>query len=662
MAAAVADRDDAYKCSLGSDDLAAPAGGGHEASGRAADETRPWLRRKLRGMVSAKNVARRLPIVRWLPRYTADDALGDVTAGVTVGLTVIPQSMAYAGLAGLPPQYGLYGSFLGAFIYTFVGSCKDVPVGPTAIVSLMTHGALQQLGTADAERYGPAYATLLCLLTGVVQLAMAVCGLGIVVDFVSGPVASGFTSAVALLIVASQARDLLGVRGGGAAGSSLWEMARSLYRDADHASAADAAIGAGCVAFLLALRALAEVRVGAADPARQSRAQRCANKTLWLVGSVRNSIAVVACTAASYAYIGRHQSSSVGYQPPYRIIGPVPAGLPPFDAPRFSLVRLPPAAGGNGTATAAAAEVVGFLDMVSAMRSNVVVLPLIGLLENMSICKSFARGRTVDATQELLAIGLCNVGNAFVHGYPGSGSFSRSAVNNASGVRTPLGGLYTAVLVVVALLFLTPYFHCIPRSCLAAVIVTAVVFMVEVRVVRPIYRSKKTDLVPGLCTFVACLFLPLEVGVLVGVGLDLASILYRAARPEISVREHRTRAGHRCLMLTPDRCLVFPSADYVHGLVTKHSQRRDPMPVVVDCSHVYGADFTAAKVVETLAKEFADRGQPLFFYNLKPSVVQVFRGVRPKELVFYNRKRDLDRLLHETAERRGAAAEPLLQK
>lgn len=659
MAAAAAERDDdAHRCSVGSDDFVPSeevTGEQHGTGGAtAARRIYPWLRRKLRGAASAKNATRRLPILRWLPRYTAEDALGDVTAGVTVGLTVIPQSMAYAGLAGLPPQHGLYGSFVGAFIYAFVGGCKDVPVGPTAIVSLMTCGALQRLGPADAERYGPAYATLLCLLTGAVQLAMAACGLGVIVDFVSGPVASGFTSAVALLIVASQARDLLGVRGGGVGGgtgSSLWEMARSLYRDADDVSAADAAIGAGCVAFLLAVRALAEVRVGSADPARQTGAQRCANRTLRLVGSVRNSIAVVACTAASYAFISHRSAGQQQqpYQPPYRIVGAVPAGLPPLDAPRFSLhVRH-----ANGTA-----ETVGFLDMVSAMRSSVVVLPLVGLLENMSICKSFARGRTADATQELLAIGLCNVGNAFVHAYPGSGSFSRGAVNNASGVRTPLGGLYTAVLVVVALLFLTPCFHYIPRSCLAAVVVTAVVFMVEVRVVAPVYRSNKADLVPGLCTFVACLLLPLELGVLLGVALDVAAVLYRAARPEIAVREHRTRAGRRCLMLTPDRCLVFPSADYVHRVVAKHGLRRDPMPVVVDCSHVYGADFTAARVVEMLAKDFADRGQPLFFYNLKPSVVDVFRGVEPRHLVFYNHNSDLDRLLQDTAERRDAASGP----
>lgn len=633
-------RDDEYKCSLGSDDFILVeeivSGRDKTDANLTVRDIYPWLKEKLRNTVAMKNVRRRLPILRWLPRYTVEDGLGDVMAGVTVGLTVIPQSMAYAGLAGLPPQYGLYGSFLGAFIYTFVGSCKDVPMGPTAIVSLLTYSTLRG--------YGPAYATLLCFLTGIIQLVMGLCGLGIIIDFVSGPVSSGFTSAVALLIIASQVKDLIGVPG---IGSSLWQILFSVYEHIGDISPADTAIGVGCIAFLLVLRVVAEVRVGPADPAQQTRQQRYANAGLWFVGTVRNSVIVVSCTAASYVYVGARHDQSAAL--PYRIIGTIPAGLPAFHLPEFAARR------GNETATA------GFLDMVTTMGSNVVVLPLVGLLENISICKSFARGKTVDATQELLAIGLCNIGNSFVHGFPGSGSFSRSAVNNASGARTPLGGTYTAALVVVALLFFTPHFYYIPKTCLAAVIITAVVFMVEVRVVKPIYRSKKSDLVSGLSTFVACLFFPLEIGVLFGIGLNITSILYHAARPKISIQECKTRSGHKYLMLTPDRCLVFPSADYVHNLVTKHSLRRH-MPVVINCSHVYGADFTAAKVMEMLAKDFSDRGQALFFYNLKPSVVEVFRGVKPKELVCYYHKNELDRLLQDAIENRITTFIPLLQK
>lgn len=632
--ASLARRDDVFTCSLGSDDfILVEEVSEHKTSTiETMQEIYPWLRQKLRGAASMKNVRRRLPILEWLPRYTVEDGLGDVMAGVTVGLTVVPQSMAYAGMAHLKPEYGLYGSFLGTLVYTVLGTSKDVPMGPTAIVSLLT--ASTTAGTAPG--FGPAHATLLCFLTGVVQLLMGLCGLGIIIDFVSGPVSSGFTSAVALLIIASQVKDLVGVPA--ASGSSLWQMVCSLYENLDSVSRVDAVIGVGCIAFLLALRNMAEMHVGLVVDQPECRGRAFANRALWFVGTIRNSIVVVGCTALSYAYLDWRRTHGLpDAELPYRIMGTIPAGLPSVRPPAFSV------SDGNST--------LGFFDLVAGMKSNVIVLPLIGLLEDVSVCKAFAHGKTVDAAQELMAIGLANVGNSFVQGFPGSGSFSRSAVNNASGVRTPLGGVYTAALVVTALLFLTPHFYYIPKACLAAVIVTAVVFMVEVRVVKPIYRSKKSDLIPGLFTFVACLFLPLEIGVLLGIGLNLMSILYHAARPKISIQEYKTRAGFKYLLLTPDRCLVFPSADYVRNLVTKHSLKRD-MPVVVDCSHVYGADFTAAKVVELLIADFSNRGQALFFYNLKPSVVAVFKGVQPKELIFYYHKKELDRLLQNATERR----------
>lgn len=635
-------RDDAYTCSLGSDDFILVeeiVSGQKINTAKTVREFCPWLIEKLRGTFTVKNAKRKLPILRWLPRYTVEDGLGDIMAGITVGLTVIPQSMAYAGLAGLPPEHGLYSSFLGSLIYTFVGSCKDVPVGPTAIVSLMAY--------SDLYRQGPGYATLLCFLTGVIQLTMGLCGLGIIIDFVSGPVSSGFTSAVALLIITSQIKDLIGVRG---SGSIFYDMLYSLYRNVKNISVVDTAIGIGCIVLLLILRIVAEARIGPADPGQQSTAQKYANRSMWFVGTIRNSIIVVCCTVASYIYIHSRAAGS-SEELPYKIIGEIRKGLPAFDPPPFSVQQ------GNTT--------VGFFEIVWTMKSHLIVLPLISLLENISICKAFANGQTVDSKQELFAISLCNIGNSFVHGYPGSGSFSRSAVNNASGVRTPLGGTYTSVLVIVALMFFTPHFYYIPKTCLAAVIITAVVFMVELRVVKPIYRSKKSDLIPGLFTFFACLVFPLELGVLFGIGLNLMSILYHAARPKISIKECKTHSGYRYLMLTPDRCLVFPSADYVRNLVIKHSLKRD-MPVVIDCSHVYGADFTAAKVIEMLSVDFANRKQSLFFYNIKPNVVEVFKGVKPKELVFYYKKKELDRLLQNASKGNGdhitTQLEPLLEK
>jgi len=194
------------------------------------------------------------------------------------------------------------------------------------------------------------------------------------------------------------------------------------------------------------------------------------------------------------------------------------------------------------------------------------------------------------------------------------------------------------------LLFLTQLFYFIPKAALAAIIIAAVIFMIEYHVVVPIWKTKKSDLIPGFGTFIACLVLPLQYGILVGIGLNILFILYHAARPKISMENQVTQEGVEYLLLTPDRCLIFPSVDYVRNLVTKNSMKQ-AIPVVIDCSHIYGADFTAAKVVECITQDFSTRKQPLFFYNLKLSVVAVFHGLQPKDFVVYYSEDELDNLI-----------------
>lgn len=176
-----------------------------------------------------------------------------------------------------------------------------------------------------------------------------------------------------------------------------------------------------------------------------------------------------------------------------------------------------------------------FLDMVSELGSGLIVIPLIVLLEDIAICKAFSDGRTIDATQEMIALGVAGVANSFVGAYPGGGSLARSVVSNGSGVRTPLNGLYTGLMVILALQFFTSYFAYIPKAALAAVIISAILFMVEYNVVKPMWRAKKLDLVPGVGTFVLCLTLPIELGILTGVIVNIIFILYHAARPKFSV-------------------------------------------------------------------------------------------------------------------------------
>ncbi|XP_044252665.1 sodium-independent sulfate anion transporter-like isoform X2 [Tribolium madens] len=572
------------------------------------DETRrnrslkTYFRKKLNCTNVKKILVKRIPILNWLPQYDCNCAVGDLVAGITVGLTVIPQALAYSSVAGLPSQYGLYTSFLGCFVYIIFGSCKDVAMGPSAIMALLVHQV--------TEGKGPEYAILLCLLTGIVQLVMGVLGLGFLIDFISGPVSSGFTSAAALIIVSSQVKDLLGIRASGTTFLDIWE---GIIADVKNTRLWDCAFGIACMI-------MSNVKI---RETTHKKWQTVFITTLRLIGISRNAILVIACGAIGYYFC------TLG-DPPFKVIGYVPEGFPAIQPPRFSYTS-------NDTHE-------GFLDMVTNMRTGIIIVPLLGLLEDIAVCKAFANGKPVDATQELLAIGLCNVANSFVQGFPGSGALARSAVNNSSGVKTTMGGLYTGVIVITALFFFTPYFQYIPKPTLAAIIIAAAIFMVEIRVIKPMWRAKKSDLALALITFISCLVTRIEFGISIGVVINIIYILYQAARPKITIETMKSPQGEDYLLVTPDRCLIFPSADYVRNLVIKQSMRQK-IPVVVDCSHIYGADYTAATVIESLTKDFKSRQQPLFFYNLKSSVCSVFVGLNLDYFLVYYNNDELDDML-----------------
>lgn len=522
---------------------------------------------------------------------------------------------------------------MGCFIYIFLGTCKDVPVGPTAIAALLTY---QTAGGVIQK------AILLSFLTGIIELLMGVLGLGFLIDFVSGPVSSGFTSAVALIICTSQVKDILAISAKGTTFVQVWS---SIFENIQDTQAWDTSLGLVCIAVLLIMRTLGTIKIGPSQDELKSKTHHLFNKFLWFVSTARNAILVVVCGVLGYVF---EQS---GGEAPFKLIGAIPPGLPSFQMPPFNMQPDTDES---------------FGDMVASMGSGLIVVPLIALMENIAICKAFGNGKAVDATQELIAIGTSNIVNSFAQGFPGTGSLSRGAVNNASGARTPLGSLYAGLLVVLSLMFLTPMFAYIPKSALAAIIIAAVVFMVEVKVIKPMWRSKskiasfpkknsrdihfplfpfiETDLIPGLGAFFACLILPLEIGILTGIGINMAFILYHTARPKICIEQLESPQGVQYLMVTPDRCLIFPSVDYVRTLITKQATRLQ-IPVVIDCTHIYGTDFTAANVVQSVCKDFAQRDQLLFFYNLKPSACAIFEAVEPVDFVVYYREEQIDELL-----------------
>ncbi|XP_012262541.2 sodium-independent sulfate anion transporter [Athalia rosae] len=582
----------------------------------AGKEEDRWQNRKGTGWLK-KIMRKRIPITSWLPKYNSDKLICDAIAGVTVGLTVMPQGLAYATLAGLEPQYGLYSAFMGAIVYVVFGSCKDITIGPTALMALMTY---QYVQGRNAD-----FAVLLAFLSGCLQLLMAVLRLGVLIDFISVPVTVGFTSATSVIIGTSQLPALLGLKFKSSGG--FLDNLVKIFQNLGNTKKWDAIMGGVCIVILLLLRKLKDIRLTHGNE-KPTDKQQLAMKIMWLISTSRNAIIVIVCSVIAY------QLKSSGHGTPFVLTGTVRSGLPEFSVPPFS--------------TKINNQTLSFIEMCSELGSGIVLVPIIAVLGNVAIAKAFASGDSMDATQELLTLGICNVLGSFASSMPVTGSFSRSAVNHASGVKTPMGGLYTGVMILLALSLLTPYFYFIPKASLAAVIICAVIFMIEYEVVKPMWKTSRKDLVPTFVTFLVCLVIGVEYGILVGVGINLIFLLYPSARPTIHVEKCVTDSGAEYLLVTPGNSLYFPAVDFIRQSVGRAARREgcSQLPVVVDCRFVLGADFTAAKGIAALINELNNRKQGLYFYNPRADVVAVLRGACGEDFQHVSTQEELAYLLY----------------
>ncbi|XP_044731864.1 sodium-independent sulfate anion transporter [Chrysoperla carnea] len=567
----------------------------------------PWLIRKIK---------KRIPITTWLQTYNSDHFISDIIAGVTVGLTVMPQALAYATLAGLEPQFGLYSAFMGCFIYAIFGSCRDITIGPTALMALMTY---QQILHKNAD-----FAILLCFLSGVVQLIMCLLRLGVLVDFISIPVTVGFTSATSVIIAMSQLKGLLGLK---FTSSGFLDTILKVYYHLPETRPWDCLLGFSCIVILLVLRRIKSIKIVSKGRKPNSH-EKIIEKSIWLLSTSRNALVVVGCSFMAY-YLEQNNYNDV-----FILTGKVRSGLPTFAPPPFE-TRV-----GNQT--------YNFIQMCNELGASIVLVPVIAVLGNVAIAKAFASGDSVDATQELLTLSICSIFGSFVSSMPVTGSFSRSAVNHASGVKTPLGGVYTGVLVILALTFLTPYFYYIPKASLAAVIISAVIFMIEYEIVKPMWKSSRKDLVPTFVTFVLCLAMGVEYGILVGVAINILILLYPSARPSIHVEKKMTNHGAEYLLITPGNSLYFPAVDFIRASVGKAGVKlgSSQLPVIVDCRFVLGADFTAAKGIAALIDDFNKRKQMIYFFRPRDDVIAVFKGAALEDFQYVTTHSELDYILY----------------
>ena len=535
---------------------------------------------------------RYLPILDWLPRYRGAEFRGDLVAGVIITLMLIPQSMAYALLADLPPQTGLYASLMPLVVYAIFGSSRTLAVGPVALLSLMTATAIAGLGITDPASKLSA-ALVLAAMVGLMSVGAGLLRLGFLSNVLSHPVISGFVSASAILIAVSQLGPILGIRSGG---QNIVERLQALWAGIGGFNPTSLIMGGAAVAMLIgARRSLRPLltRIGI----RASIAD--------VVARSAPAIVVVACTVITASF--RLDLSGMA------VVGDIPAELPPL--------TLPP------------------LDphLWSSLFTSAVLIALVSFVESISVAQSFAAKsrEKLDANQELVGLGAANLSAALTGGYPVTGGFARTAVNFTAGARTPLAGVFTAILVATVGLSLTPWFYYLPKTVLAATIVAAVISLVDIKSVTRAWRFSRPDAIAELVTILVVLFVGIEIGVAVGVVASFLLYITQTSRPHIAVvgrvpgtehyrnvLRHRVETQPNIVALRPDENLYFINArhleDSILGLIAGNKEVTD---VIMIMSAVSFIDGSALEMLRALNDQLKGAGIRLNLAEVKGPVM-----------------------------------------
>lgn len=385
-------------------------------------------------------------------------------------------------------------------------------------------------------------------------------------QYISAPTVTAFISAATIIIGSGQVNSLLGIKSGSS--SDFVGAWINVFKNFDKIRLGDTLLGLASLAVLLGMKNL-------------NRIKKWPTFFKYLSLS-RNALVVI--TGIVIAYIFELNGSQ-----PFRLTGEIKEGLPDFKPPPFSSEL-------DGKAYS-------FAEMFRALGLSLITIPLVSILESISIAKAFSKAKIVDATQELIALGLCNIFSSFVGSIPITGSLTRSAINNASGVRTQLGGCFTGALVLLALGLLTGTFYYIPKTVLAAVIIAAMISMIELHELVTIYRTKRSDIVPSLGTFLFSLWLGLEFGILVGIGINILFTLYNTSRPKISYKLEKV-GEHDILVITPNQNLIYSSAEYFRSSISKKTLIDHPNVklIVINGAFVSSIDTTVVKVSELLTQ------------------------------------------------------------
>ena len=532
------------------------------------------------------------PILVWIKHYTYDDFASDTVAAIVVTIMLIPQSLAYALLAGLPPQIGLYASIIPLLIYSIFGTSNTLAVGPVAVIALMTFAASSKFAQPGSSEF-VSIAILLAVISGLILLLMGILRLGFITNFLSHPVISGFITASGLIIAASQLKHIFGINGDG---SNLIAILSSISKNISEISIVTLFIG------ILSLFILYWSKKRFKSFLINSNVNNFFSDLISRTGPV---IAVIVSTFFVWVFgLGENAVSIVGY---------IPKGLPEIKFPEITF------------------------DAFIKLFIPALLISIVGYVETVSIAQTLAakRREKIEHNQELIALGFSNFGSGLSGGFPVTGGFARSVVNFDAGAKTPAAGAFTAIGIAVSTLFLTSLLFYLPKATLAATIIIAVLSLVDFKSVIKVFSYSKTDGLAMVSTIVVTLCFGVEIGIVSGVVLSLLMFLYRTSRPHIAkvgqvpgTEHYRNEDRHivissnKVICLRIDESLYFPNARFLEDSIYKFViNNKNVKHIIIMCSAVNYIDSSALESLEFVNSRLNESGVKLHLSEVKGPVM-----------------------------------------
>ena len=540
----------------------------------------------------SKLLVRLLPALDWAKGYNGNLLASDLLAALIVTIMLIPQSLAYALLAGLPAEMGLYASMLPLVAYALFGTSRTLSVGPVAVASLMTASAVGNIAASGTLGYAAA-AIAMAMISGLMLLAMGLLRFGFLANFLSHPVVSGFITASGIIIGVSQVRHILGVGGGG---DTIVELLTSLWRNLADTNGVAMATGSAVIAFLFwARRDLGPLLSRCGISAR----------TAGMLAKAAPVFTILGTMLASYYW----NFSQLGVD----LVGMVPVGLPTPSLPSIDI------------------------ELWSDLAVPALLISIIGFVESVSVGKTLAakRRQRIDPNQELIALGAANIASGISGGFPVTGGFSRSVVNFEAGAETPAASIFAAVGIGLAALLLTPALYFLPKATLAATIIVAVTSLVDFTVIRRAWDYSLSDFIAVVTTILATLLLGIELGVLAGILASIGLQLYKTSRPHIAVvgavagtehfrnvERYNVITHSNIVSLRVDESLYFANAsyleDYIYSLIAKMEGLQH---VILHCAAVNEIDLSALEALEAINHRLQEQGLTLNLSEVKGPVM-----------------------------------------